>query len=295
MKKPDRKFEMEHKKMKRAYLAMRYYIKHNSITFLLFPMMSLMILQGCGTLSNGQKWGYDATLAPGWDRVRTSAVNAALSPETWGPVAGALALQVGNMDRRISDWASDKSPVFGSQDNAGKWSDYLRDASGAVYLVTVLATPSGDDASDWLTSKAKGLAIGLVASEVTGGGTSLLKSAAGRTRPDRSNDASFPSGHASGSAVLTTLARRNLEFVPMSAGSRLAADIGIVGLSMGTAWARVEAKKHYPSDILVGYALGHFFSAFINDAFLGLDGNKAPLITMESSRKSLYLGLNWTF
>jgi membrane-associated phospholipid phosphatase len=262
---------------------------------LLILFIILMALQGCGTLSDGQKWGHDATLTPGWDRIRTSAVNAALSPETWEPVAGALALQVGHMDRRISEWASDKNPVFGSLDNAEKWSDHLRDASGAVYFITVLATPSGDDAFDWLTSKAKGLAIGLVASEVTGGGTSLLKRAAGRTRPDGSNDVSFPSGHASSSAAFTTLARRNLEFIPMSQGSRLAADIGISGLSVGTGWARVEAKKHYPSDVLAGYALGHFVSAFINDAFLGLDNNKAPLITMEPSRKGVYVGLDWTF
>jgi len=29
--------------------------------------------------------------------------------------------------------------------------------------------------------------------------------------------------------------------------------------------------KHNPSDVLAGYALGHFLSAFINDAFLGLE------------------------
>jgi hypothetical protein len=148
-------------KMKKCSRAMGYCIKYSSITFLLFAMICLTLLQGCGTLSNGHKWGHEAALAPGWDRVRTSAVNAALSHETWGPAAGALALQVGHMDRSISDWASDKNPVFESQENAGKWSDYLRDASGAVYFVTVLATPSGDDTSEWLMAKAKGLAIGI--------------------------------------------------------------------------------------------------------------------------------------
>jgi membrane-associated phospholipid phosphatase len=36
------------------------------------------------------------------------------------------------------------------------------------------------------------------------------------------------------------------------------------------AWARVEARKHYPSDVLAGAALGHFLTAFIHDAFLNL-------------------------
>jgi hypothetical protein len=281
--------------MKACSRTIRHFIRRCSFPLLLCSIIGLPILQGCGTLSNGQKWGFDATLTPGWDRVKTSAVNAALSPETWGPVAGALALQIGNMDRRISDKVSDKTPVFGSQEHAEKWSDYMRDASGAVYFVTVLATPSGDTTSEWLTAKAKGLALGFIASEVAGGGTSLLKRASGRTRPDGSNDASFPSGHASGSAVFTTLARRNLETITMSHGSRIVADIGIAGLAVGTGWARIEAKKHYPSDILVGYALGHFASAFINDAFLGLDNKNAPLVIIEPSRKGMFAGLSWTF
>jgi hypothetical protein len=269
--------------------------KNIFVLFLLPAVFGLMICQGCGTLPSGRKWGQDAMINPGWDRVKASAVNAALSPETWGPVAGALALQVGHMDRRISDWASDNNPVFGSKDNAGKWSDYMRDASGAVYFITVLATPSGDDADDWLIDKAKGLTMGLAVFETTGGSTSLLKRIAGRTRPDGSNDYSFPSGHASSAAAFTTLARRNLETIPMSGGVMITADIGIAGLAVGTGWARVEANKHYPSDVLVGYALGHFFSAFINDAFLGLDNKKSPMITMEPSRKGMYVGLSWTF
>ena len=35
--------------------------------------------------------------------------------------------------------------------------------------------------------------------------------------------------------------------------------------------ARVEAEKHYPIDVLVGAALGHFLSAVIHDSMMGLD------------------------
>jgi len=31
---------------------------------------------------------------------------------------------------------------------------------------------------------------------------------------------------------------------------------------------RVEANVHDPSDVLTGYALGHFLGSFVNDAFL---------------------------
>jgi hypothetical protein len=266
--------------------------------FVLFSLslITLPMLQGCGTLSNGRGWGQDATLTPGWDRIKESAANAALSPETWMPVAASLVLQVDDMDKRISDWASKKNPVFGSEKNASNWGNYLEDSSTAAYLITTIATPSGDDPSGWLTAKAKGLAIGITASGITSGGTSLLKKITKRARPgDPNSDKSLPSGHASGSAVFTTLARRNLESISLSPGSRLFADIGIVGLAIGTGWSRVEAKAHYPSDVLVGYALGHFFSAFINDAFLGLDNGKAPQLTVDPSRKGIWIGLDWAF
>ena len=55
---------------------------------------------------------------------------------------------------------------------------------------------------------------------------------------------------------------------------------GNVVLAGGVAWARVEGRKHYPSDILFGAALGHFVTAFIHDAFLNLpDPERASLTT----------------
>ncbi len=264
--------------------------------FLFMVFVIIPVFNGCATLSNGRRWGQNATLTPGWDRIKESAAKAALSPETWVPVAASLALQVDNMDKRISDWASTRNPVFGSQENAKNWSNYLGYSSVAAYLTTVVATPGGDDTSDWLTSKAKGLTIGLATGMATMGSASFLKTITNRTRPDGSSTRdSFPSGHASGSSAFTNLARRNLESIPLTPGERLFADIGLVGISAGTGWARVEAKKHYPSDVLAGYALGHFLSSFINDAFLGLDNEKAPRLTFEPSRKDIYVGFNWKF
>jgi membrane-associated phospholipid phosphatase len=123
----------------------------------------------------------------------------------------------------------------------------------------------------------------------------LLKRVSDRTRPDGSNNRSFPSDHASASGAFTTLARRNLESLSLSPGGRIFANIGIAGMAAGTAWARVEAKKHYLSDVLAGYALGHFLSAFINDAFLGLDKEKAPQLTIEPSRKGMMMGISWAY
>jgi hypothetical protein len=262
---------------------------------LLTAIICMTVVQGCGTLGNDRKWGHDVTFTPGWDNIKESAVKAVKDPETWAPVAGALALQLGNMDKRISAWASDKHPVFGSRTNANNWSNYLERSSGIVYFTTVMATPSGDDTSDWLINKAKGLSIGLAASGITSGITSSAKSIIGRTRPCGSDGNSFPSGHESCTGVFTTLARRNLDSISCSQLSRLFANIGIAGIAVGTGWGRIEAKEHYPSDVLVGYALGHFISSVINDSLLGLNSKKAPIITFEPSRKSVFVGLHWTF
>ena len=80
----------------------------------------------------------------------------------------------------------------------------------------------------------------------------------------------MPSSHASRSAVLTQLAERNLESVPMPSVLRSTLDIGLDALTYGTAWARVESGFHFPSDALVGISIGNFNGAFFNDAFLGI-------------------------
>src|SRR5450631_3645211 len=99
---------------------------------------------GCATLPNGKGWGEGSTMSPGWDKVGKAAYNAMASPFTWVPVAGAAILQIDNWDHKISNWASDKTPVFGSQQNADNWSNYLLYTSGAIYGTTAVLTPSGD-------------------------------------------------------------------------------------------------------------------------------------------------------
>src|SRR5512135_2835606 len=107
-------------------------------------MTILFILSGCGTMSNERGWGQDATLFPGWERIGKAAYNAASSPWTWVPAGGAALLQIDRWDKHVSKWASDKTPVFGSQKNAANWSDYLLYSSAALYAGTALLTPSGD-------------------------------------------------------------------------------------------------------------------------------------------------------
>jgi len=260
---------------------------------LVFCSMKMFI--GCGTLANGRGWGQDATLFPGWDRVGKTALNAALEPETWAPVVGAAIFQIGSLDRNLANWASKRTPIFQSQDNANTASEALQATSEAAYLITALATPSGEQDGDWALAKAKGLTVGITAVALTEGTTDLLKYTTNRTRPDNSGHDSFPSGHASRTAACNTLATRNLQYLEMPDAAHTGLRAGFLALSLSTGWARLESKKHYPSDVLAGMAIGHFFGAFINDAFLGLDSPKNFFFSLEPSKKDIYCSMRWVF
>jgi len=249
--------------------------------WLLAGVLTVGGASGCATLPEGQSaWGSEATLTPGWDRVRDAAIGAAKDPQVWVPLAGAAVFSIGDFDEEVSDWAREETPIFGSQENARDWSDHLKSASAVSYWITALATPSGDE--DWFANKAKGIAVGLSARALTSWTTSGLKDAIGRERPDGSDDMSMPSGHSSAAAVNSRLASRNLDHIPMSRNARRALNGGLLALSLGTGWARVEAGKHYPSDTLAGMALDNWFAMFVNDAFLGHDAGDTMGVTLEA-------------
>lgn len=273
-------------------------VNKNSFTFPVRALLFLILAGvtfGCGTLSSGRGWGQDATLSPGWGRVGQAAWNAAAAPETWTPAAGALAFRTGHADQNLSTWAVQHTPVFGSQQNAGRMSDYLLDAAGAAWAATGLATPSGDNGQGWVEAKAKGFGVEGAAGAITLGTVEVLKNTVHRTRPNGSDNQSFPSGHSAGSAFFTTAASRNIEALSLSEGATTASQIGLGALTLATAWGRVEANQHFPSDVLAGIAIGHFFGAFLTDAFLGLDNPRHALVLVEPSREGALAMIQFNF
>jgi membrane-associated phospholipid phosphatase len=247
----------------------------------LASLCALLALAGCATLPNGRNWGEDATVQPGWQRVGRAALAAVEAPGFWLPLAGAAVLQIDNWDHRISSWARRETPIFGSQQNATEWSNRLRSASAYAYFATVALTPGGEEPGPWLLDKARGLAVDAAAIVVTDEESALLKQASARQRPNGQDDQSMPSSHASRSAVLTELGRRNMQWVAVSEEVRAGVDAGLTALTLGTGWARVEAGFHYPSDVLVGMAIGDFNGAFFDDAFMGLPQPARVALSVE--------------
>jgi membrane-associated phospholipid phosphatase len=246
-------------------------------------------------MSNSRGWGQDATLSPGWDRVGQAVLHAATAPETWGPAVGALAFQIGHADRNVVKWASKSTPVYESQRNAANRSDDLLAAAGMVWAASALFAPSNEASKEWIMNKTRGFGVEAGTGGLVWGAVGYLKGATERTRPNGSDRESFPSGHSSGAALFTTLTSKNLEAYGWSDSALIASRLGLGALTAATAWARVEANQHYPSDVLAGIAIGHFFGAFCTDAFLGMDNPRNTLVVFEPSRDGVVAAVRFNY
>jgi len=192
----------------------------------------------------------------------------------------------------MSRWSSHHTPVFGSRQSAKTASDVMLGASAALYGVTALAAPSYQH--DWYGNKARGLAMGAGAAIATEGVVAGLKQGLGRKRPDDSGNDSFPSGHAALTTLSATMTTRTIDTLPLSDASQVTLKAAAIGLSVGTDYARVEAQKHYLSDVLVGAAIGHFMGAIVDKAFLGVQPDRF-VPSVELSRHGGTLGFQASF
>jgi membrane-associated phospholipid phosphatase len=217
-------------------------------------------------------------------------VTALKSPGTWAPAAAAAAmLTVDDWDQKISRWAVRETPIFGSPQSAKDASDTLRSATHLAMMATALA---GREEYTW-GWRFQRLGVEEAGALINSNFTDILKEATNRERPDASDDASFPSSHASRSFNYATFASRNLDFMDLGDGTRRGLRIGFYTLAAGTAWARVEGQKHYPSDVLAGAALGHFMGLLLHDAFLG--GNTDATVGVQLSRREASLSVRLEF
>ncbi len=253
--------------------------------------LCIVTLTGCGTMNNGRAWGEDATLSPGFQRVRQSAILAASDSLTWAPAAGAVLIGLARADKRIEESLNRRTPIFGSPEDAGHASDHLRDATRAMQLATLIFTPSGTTFDDVALNKARGFAVEYAAEFATKSVTGGLKSAVARERPNDGPRSSFPSGHSSDAFANAALARENLVVIDMNAPARATLQWGTTFLAAATAYARVEAGVHYPTDVLAGAALGNFLSRWLYNAFIG-----TPLsVAVAPVDSGAQLTVGWNF
>jgi len=251
-------------------------------------MLGVAIASGCATSERGltarDYW-------PSGRRFKQAAKNAVKSPGTWIPLIGVGVVSIDDWDQHISEWAVENTPVFGSTGNASDASGYLKSATSVAMVGTALAVPNAD--GPW-ERKPERLLLEVGAVQLSNLATSVLKSVTDRERPDGEDDRSFPSGHASQSSARATLACRNVDQIPsLSKGWRTTLKTSFRVIAAGTAWARVEAGKHYPSDVLFGSALGNFVAVFVYDAFVPADTTTRVDLTL--SREEISFSVAFSF
>ncbi len=262
---------------------------------MLLAMVALGSICGCGVMANGRGWGQDATLAPGWERVGQAARDALLAPATWAPLAGAVALQIDRADKDIQRWAAKNTPVYGTQRNADQMSDNLLTAAGALWALSGVAAPSGEEFGEWTLNKTRAFSIEVGAGIVTRGLVGISKGNTHRPRPNDANKESLPSAHATGTTFYASLGSRHVDTYGWPAGAVTASHIALGALTTATAWARVEANQHYPSDVLAGIALGHFMGAFVTNAFIGADNPRQVTPILEGNRDGVLVGVRFGY
>lgn len=254
-----------------------------------------IVLSGCSTLPNGRGWGQDAIYPVRWERIKQAAQHAITDPMTWITAGGAAVLAIDDWDNRVADWAAAQTPVFGSTQRAEDSSDLFLNLLRSEAYTTLLLTPSGADPVAWPVTKARGLGVEYAAIKATAAATDIIKSTANRKRPDGSDRRSFVSGHASFAGSSLRLANRNLDAMEMPGWARTTMKTGNYLALGGTAWARVEARQHHPSDVLAGVCLGNLLTLFIHDAFMNLPEDTAWSFYVEPVPRGLFGMISWEF
>lgn len=201
-------------------------------------------------------------------------------------------------DGDISNRASRDTPIFGSKENAKKWTDGLLLSLIPLMIYTAKdvefenTIAKDDDTLFWKRTKLIAFQSMIIAADFFL--IHAIKTSSKRVRPDASDSLSFPSGHSSVSSGLSRTIFNNIKNSPHK--DSLYGNImqrGTFAVSTAVAWGRVEAKKHHLSDVLLGNAFGAFISDFLYGAFL--ENNKSVSTSMFILGDEQHIRLSFAF
>ena len=227
-----------------------------------------------------------------WDRASEAAQHAAVHPSVWAPLLGAGMFAIDHLDSRTATYLSEHAPVFGDSKSAADASDDLQSLLHVTAGVSAFAVPvpTGDNAA---LHRGEHLAVVIGGTALTASITNGIKDATGRQRPNDADDKSFPSGHASQAFSSATFASANIHRAWGNTSGAQWADSGLYTLASLTAWARVEADVHYPSDFLAGAALGNFVARFLDELLLTEAGTTS--LSANSDGRTVIVELRHAF
>lgn len=245
-------------------------------------LAALLTLSSCSVLRKKGDWGKNAFYPVRGESIRHAFIKNISSPHVYAPIAGAGVIHVMAWDNKISHFVNCERTIFNEQHEADNYSDNLNAIQLYEMYLSVLATPSMDEEESlgkYFLNKAKGGLLVNMSSSASRVVQHRVRSWTNRRRPNARDFNSMPSGHATEAGARRVLIARNLESSGWSENLKMGINGMNTTLSFAVLWARVEGKRHYPSDVLLGYALGNFVSGFIYDSLINLEPGTSLAIT----------------
>lgn len=242
---------------------------------LIFILTLLFVLcSSCSFIARKGKWGKDAFYPIKSERVKNAFIKNATSAHVWVPTVGAGFIHVMAYDNKISKYVNKDRTIYNEQTKADNYSDNFNNALKYEMYLSILLTPSQNEegkVNNYIWNKFRGALLVNAASSSSKITQHTIRGVTDRRRPNAKDNNSLPSGHATEAGSRRVLITRNLESSGMDQSTQTGINTVNTLMSFGTMWARVEGKRHYPTDVLLGYALGSFVSGFIYDALINDD------------------------
>ena len=169
--------------------------------------------------------------------------------------------------------------AFEKKDDKHKWTDYAVGGAplAATWIMKAAGVESRSRTERMLTANAMAMGI-------TFGASQLLKHTVSETRPDMTDDHSFPSGHTTLAFASATILSREYGHVSPWITP------GAYATATATQILRMQHNRHWINDLYTGAGIGIIgtnLAYFLTDKIFGSDGINAPKVKMKDINRTL--------
>lgn len=253
----------------------------------LMLVLAISFFSSCSLINRKGTWGKNAIYPVKLERIIESVKKNASSAHVWGPLAGASFFAFARIDEKVANWVVHEGDVFKNKEFADKWSDNFNDIQKYEMYGIILLTPSQPEDKGfggYLLNKIRGgLTINIAASS-SRFGVHQVRKVVHRERPNKMDMKSLPSGHSAEAASRSAIVRKGSAAIDMNRDLHFAVNSFNTGMAIATCWARIEGKRHYPSDVMAGYAFGSFISGVVYDSLINYDPNQSVSIIPQKDK-----------
>lgn len=242
----------------------------------LFPLFICVLLSfsSCALTNKKGRWGKNALFPIHGNRFVEAIKKNASSKHVLGPTIAAGFFWASNMDDNFSNWVHHEGAIFKNPEQADNWSDHFNNIQLYEMYSVILLTPSHDEDLNfgrYLLNKTRGALTVNFASSASRYSVDRVRTVVHRQRPNQMDFKSLPSGHAAEAGSRRTLVAKGLDAIDMNEHLRFGINTVNTGMAAMTLYARIEGKRHYPSDVLLGYAFGSFISGVVYDTLINYE------------------------